>query len=367
MALTRTAGTLTEAHRQAQATIRTRFTGRFVDAWPLLDPYRLDATAAAWLAVAEPLVGQYRRQSAAATAAFYPAHRAAELPAIGLDAPELAPVLAEQADPQALRTSLLVTGPVTIKRLSGKRVPVDQAARVAGVRAEAAAVRHVLGGGRATMRATINADPVALGWVRVTDGDPCWLCAMLASRGPVYKSKKDRSHCSFHCWVRKVRPAMPAVPISPGASALVNTALAVKTTPSSIAVRDRIRHCPAASAPGSEHPSDHGATRSAGLGHMRTWTGYLIIRYRGGMRTMTATEASRNFSDLLDAIERGETVTITRGNHPVAEISPARRRTGADLRAALADIPTPDDRFAADIANAVALLDADGGDPWADA
>ena len=35
------------------------------------------------------------------------------------------------------------------------------------------------------------------------------------------------------------------------------------------------------------------------------------------MRTMSATEASRNFSDLLDAVERGETVTVTRGNRPV--------------------------------------------------
>ena len=85
------------------------------------------------------------------------------------------------------------------------------------------------------------------------------------------------------------------------------------------------------------------------------------------MRTMTATEASRKFSDLLDAIERGETVTITRGNHAVAEIGPARRRTGADLRSALADIPVPDAGFADDIATAVALLDTDGGDPWGDA
>jgi antitoxin (DNA-binding transcriptional repressor) of toxin-antitoxin stability system len=82
---------------------------------------------------------------------------------------------------------------------------------------------------------------------------------------------------------------------------------------------------------------------------------------------MTATEASRRFSDLLDAIERGETITITRGHHPVAEIRPARRRTGADLRAALAGLPPPDDRFAADIADALALLTAEGTDPWADA
>ncbi|MBS2966901.1 type II toxin-antitoxin system prevent-host-death family antitoxin [Actinocrinis puniceicyclus] len=85
------------------------------------------------------------------------------------------------------------------------------------------------------------------------------------------------------------------------------------------------------------------------------------------MRTMTATEASRKFSDLLDAIERGETITITRGNHPVAEIGPAHRRTGADLRAALAGIPAPDDKFALDISSALELLDHEEADPWADA
>jgi antitoxin (DNA-binding transcriptional repressor) of toxin-antitoxin stability system len=83
------------------------------------------------------------------------------------------------------------------------------------------------------------------------------------------------------------------------------------------------------------------------------------------MKTMTATEASRNFSDLLDAIERGETVTITRGHHAVAEMRPARRRTGADLQAALADIPPPDDQFADDIARAMALVSSEGDDPWA--
>lgn len=85
------------------------------------------------------------------------------------------------------------------------------------------------------------------------------------------------------------------------------------------------------------------------------------------MRTMTATEASRNFSDLLDAIERGETVTITRGHHAVAEIMPARRRTGADLRAALEQIPPPDEQFAADIAAGLALIASEVEDPWAGA
>jgi prevent-host-death family protein len=85
------------------------------------------------------------------------------------------------------------------------------------------------------------------------------------------------------------------------------------------------------------------------------------------MRVMTATEASRHFSDLLDAVERGETVTIMRGNHPVAEIGPAHHRTGADLRAALADITPPDEDFARNISAALALVNSEVPDPWADA
>lgn len=85
------------------------------------------------------------------------------------------------------------------------------------------------------------------------------------------------------------------------------------------------------------------------------------------MRTVTATEASRRFSDLLDAIEAGETVTVTRGNRPIAELRPARRRTGRDLRAALAEVPPPDDRFVADITEAVGNLTDEEADPWAGA
>jgi prevent-host-death family protein len=83
------------------------------------------------------------------------------------------------------------------------------------------------------------------------------------------------------------------------------------------------------------------------------------------MRTMTATEASRRFSDLLDAIEAGETITITRGNRPIAEIGPARQRTGADHRAALADTTPPDDSFERNVVAALGYVTANEGDPWA--
>lgn len=81
---------------------------------------------------------------------------------------------------------------------------------------------------------------------------------------------------------------------------------------------------------------------------------------------MTATEASRNFSELLDSIEAGESVTITRGNKSIAEIRPVRRKTLGELRAALAESPPLDDQFEADMASAMSYISDEWRDPWGD-
>jgi hypothetical protein len=38
------------------------------------------------------------------------------------------------------------------------------------------------------MEGSVLEDEEALGWARISDGDPCSWCAMLVSRGAVYKS-----------------------------------------------------------------------------------------------------------------------------------------------------------------------------------
>lgn len=81
------------------------------------------------------------------------------------------------------------------------------------------------------------------------------------------------------------------------------------------------------------------------------------------MRTITATDASRGFSDLLDAVENGETVLVTRGNRTIAQIAPASSRSVRDLQEALAEIPRLDNDFESDIAGALAMLTEDG-DVW---
>jgi hypothetical protein len=187
--LTADATRLIETHRRDQAAIRAAFAAEFTIAGRILDADRLDASTPAWLSVAEELVRQSRAQSAERAASYYDAQRRAELGALdALDVAPFTPGLSPDPDGAALRTSLLVTGPVTAKRLIGDGAPPREATRAAVTRAEGAGARHVLGGARDTITGATAADPVAIGWARVTDGHPCWFCAMLASRGPVYKS-----------------------------------------------------------------------------------------------------------------------------------------------------------------------------------
>jgi prevent-host-death family protein len=54
------------------------------------------------------------------------------------------------------------------------------------------------------------------------------------------------------------------------------------------------------------------------------------------MPDVTATDAARNFADLLDAVEhRGEHFTIVRRGKAIAHLEPTSRGRGADAKALL--------------------------------
>jgi prevent-host-death family protein len=53
------------------------------------------------------------------------------------------------------------------------------------------------------------------------------------------------------------------------------------------------------------------------------------------MTDVSATEAARNFADLLDAVERGEQFTIIRRGRAVAHLEPAARGRGLAIKQAL--------------------------------
>ncbi len=85
------------------------------------------------------------------------------------------------------------------------------------------------------------------------------------------------------------------------------------------------------------------------------------------MRELAASEASRNFSALLDSAERGETVVITRAGRRIAQVMPVDVGNGGSLRAVHERWrgSEVDDRLAENIEAARSASNAAAdADPW---
>lgn len=102
-------------------------------------------------------------------------------------------------DKQIIETSIRVTGPVAFKKRvtaitsveldpAVEKALLQDAFKKSGEGVASAMMRHVVDGARQQILSDAKADKVALGYMRVLKSkDPCYFCAMLASRGPVYK------------------------------------------------------------------------------------------------------------------------------------------------------------------------------------
>ena len=138
--------------------------------------------AATRLAVAA-LIRSRRQQSADLAARFYPQLRSVA----GVHGPvATAPPIGLPDD--RLMTNIDVTGIGMYQRALKAGTSPEQAVDRAAVTLSGTASRLALEGGRSVAAETAQGDAEAIGWMRVTDGDPCSWCAMLASRGAAYKS-----------------------------------------------------------------------------------------------------------------------------------------------------------------------------------
>ena len=77
------------------------------------------------------------------------------------------------------------------------------------------------------------------------------------------------------------------------------------------------------------------------------------------MRTLTATEASRSFAALLDEVEAGETVVVTRGGRRIAAIGPASTGNGLEFLRLMEDA-VPDEDFVSDVLKAREVATLEG-------
>lgn len=153
-----------------------------------------------WLAIVIPRLIRSSDSGAESAATFFQAIRRLEAP--GADPFTANPALGT-IDP-GVRKSLLAVGPYDYMNKARQIETLDvspqqekalllEAKQVTTKKLAAAAVRHAQAGGRQTIHDASEQDPVALGWVRVTRADPCFFCAMLASRGLAYRPFKEDS------------------------------------------------------------------------------------------------------------------------------------------------------------------------------
>lgn len=205
MARSPQASQLTTVYTRQNNSLRARAVADVVRLWPALNPEDLAGSWGALQAALETLVLSGRQDAAALAGSYLTAFRALE----GVSG---SPIIVSGAKTalDAVTTSLRVTGPVTIMRAVALGQTPTQAARTGLLSVAGSVSRLILGGGRDTIHNSIAADKKALGYARVASGGACAFCAMVASRGPVYKSQStarggdDGYHDHCNCGIEPV-------------------------------------------------------------------------------------------------------------------------------------------------------------------
>jgi hypothetical protein len=182
---------LTAASQQAtQALLLTLLTTEFEQLWPTLDIGALKKSLPTFTLATTALVQRYGLASGALAADYYDAERRAAraagrftvtpAPTADLDQVNAAVGWATKGlwstDPDVEPALTLTTG--TVEKMVGDV-------------------------GRYTLLNAVQDDKAAHGWARVPEPGCCYFCAMLASRGAVYRSRQKSSfeahdHCKCH-------------------------------------------------------------------------------------------------------------------------------------------------------------------------
>lgn len=179
MALTAEGKALTEAHRVGQIAIGARAEAAARLLWPLLDQRDLDRSEPAWMGATLSALAPHFEDSTRLASAYLREYRVAE------GAP-VAPLGVVAWDQRYMAENLHLAGPVRVKLLVGNGMTGAAAVGAALTKFGGIARRGVMSGGRMMINETAVRDTNAIGWRRVTDGNPCTFCAMVCARGPVY-------------------------------------------------------------------------------------------------------------------------------------------------------------------------------------
>lgn len=200
---------LSNTLRQATLRLRARTVHDLLALWPSFDG--TEKTFLTWLSSVGLIIERDRKVATGLAEIYLKAFRKASNvtgTAVVIPAP-LAP------DAQVAASMAATTFPVIRKAAS-----VEEGLRTAFVTSSGAASRLVVNGSRDTITGSLRVDREAVGWHRITSGRPCAFCALLASRGAVYKSEatadfKAHDHC--HCIPEPVYQGGSTLPKGPAA------------------------------------------------------------------------------------------------------------------------------------------------------
>ena len=173
----------------SQAGLVLLFARELEQSWPNVDPQQLKATLPRFTAIIAQLVHRYGAASSTLAARFYQSQRQA--------AGIAGRFTVKPADPPPWTQIRSTVGWAT-RDMWVADPPVDQALKdLTG-----ATEQLVLDQGRDTIIGAANTDRKAIGWARVPEPDACYFCAMLATRGAVYKEDtvgfKAHNNCRCH-------------------------------------------------------------------------------------------------------------------------------------------------------------------------
>lgn len=193
MARTTAGASLTVSHARLQRALSARILAQLLRLWPAVDTQR-PATFDLFNEAAALLVLDGHRTSGGLAAAYYAGFRMAE----GLGG-STTPPLAPPSPADRLRELLRGSAVVGILRARAAGLSVVAERQQGWVQLAGQATSLVLGGGRETTLLAVADDPAVKGFQRVTSGDACAFCAMLASRGPVYTEDGGDFQTHDHC------------------------------------------------------------------------------------------------------------------------------------------------------------------------
>ena len=163
--------------------------------WPALDTKRLEKTYPQWLPEALQVIREHHAYSTVVAERYVSEARTEA----GVTE-DWTPPPPRTLDAKRIERDLYRAANVNLRAAIARKQAERDARDRAFVESAGIATKEALNGGRDVVLDSVDADQVAVGWYRITDGDPCYFCAMIASRGVWYKSEATASfHPHDHC------------------------------------------------------------------------------------------------------------------------------------------------------------------------